>query len=385
MSIPHCTVYLETIRDECNQTISLNWNSYTNWSSGVQNYEVLYKVNGGNFISHSTVTGYTQTISNVNPNSLYCIFIKAVSTNLKDTSFSNQTCIYTSYPFVSDTNYLQNVSVKKENQIEIKIYTPLYNTINGYKINRSDDGINFTEVGSVSRSPNPTVYIDNGVTSNTNSYIYNITPYDSCDNATNKVTNIGGNILLEIDNLSDGYISKLKWKQYQNWNGGVSGYNIYRILGNTNPTIISTVNSSEFNYEDDISQFYSSSSDGQFCYYIQAIENINQFGIAELSNSNKVCVKPQEIIYIPNSFSPMDKNGLNDLFRPIIGFANYNEYSFKIYNRLGQLIFETNDIQEGWNGKYKGYLIHNEVLIYELLIETSDGQPIKRNGHVSIF
>ncbi|MDC1370804.1 hypothetical protein N8289_03075, partial [Flavobacteriales bacterium] len=94
MSIPHCTVYLETIRDECNQTISLNWNSYTNWSSGVQNYEVLYKVNGGNFISHSTVTGYTQTISNVNPNSLYCIFIKAVSTNLKDTSFSNQTCIY---------------------------------------------------------------------------------------------------------------------------------------------------------------------------------------------------------------------------------------------------------------------------------------------------
>ncbi|MDB9932408.1 gliding motility-associated C-terminal domain-containing protein [Flavobacteriales bacterium] len=98
-----------------------------------------------------------------------------------------------------------------------------------------------------------------------------------------------------------------------------------------------------------------------------------------------MCVKPQEIIYIPNSFSPMDKNGLNDLFRPIIGFANYNEYSFKIYNRLGQLIFETNDIQEGWNGKYKGYLIHNEVLIYELLIETSDGQPIKRNGHVSIF
>ncbi len=384
MSISHCTIFLETQHDMCNQTITLNWNNYSTWRSGVLNYEVFYNENGGNFISHSIVTGNTQSINNINPNSLYCFFVKAVSINLLDTSFSNQTCIFTTYPFISDTNYLQNVSVTAETQIEVKIYTPSHNTINGYKINRSEDGVSFNEIGSITKTPNPIIYIDNNVTPSSNSYIYNVVPFDSCNNVTNKISNIGGNILLVVDDQGGSYLNKLSWKPYLNWNGGVTNYNIYRVLGNNAPILITTVASNIFEYEDDISLFFASSSDGKFCYYIEAQEATNQFGISEISKSNIVCTKPQEIIYIPNSFTP-DNNGLNDIFKPIIGFANYNKYSLKIFNRLGQVIFETDNINLGWDGKYKGILLLNEVLIYEVLIETTEGRPIKKTGHLTIF
>lgn len=384
MSSPHCTIYLETQRNVCDQTVSLTWNNYSTWQSGVLNYEIFYGINGGSFLSHSTVTGNSATIRNINPNSLYCFYVRAVSNNLFDTSFSNQTCIFSNYPFTSDTNYLQNVSVLAKNEIELKIYTPNYNTINGYTINRSMNNSPFVEIAQVIRTTNPTTYIDNNVQTNLNSYIYNVVPIDGCDNKTNKTSNSAGNILLKIDEQKGSYLNKLSWQPYATWNGNITSYSVFRILGGI-PTIIATVPASINEYEDDISLFFSSSSDGQFCYYVQAQESLNQFGLSETSLSNKVCAKPSEIIYIPNSFTPRDANGLNDTFRPIIGFANYNKYSFKIYNRLGQVVFSTTEINEGWDGKYKDNFIKTDIFIYEVLIETTEGRPIKKTGHLTVF
>jgi gliding motility-associated-like protein len=56
--------------------------------------------------------------------------------------------------------------------------------------------------------------------------------------------------------------------------------------------------------------------------------------------------------YVPSAFTP-NNDGKNDYFKPIL-LDNVNEYYFGIYNRWGQLIFETNDINQGWNGMYNG-------------------------------
>jgi gliding motility-associated-like protein len=56
--------------------------------------------------------------------------------------------------------------------------------------------------------------------------------------------------------------------------------------------------------------------------------------------------------YIPNSFSP-NGDGLNDIFRAIpVGMANTVYY--RIFNRNGQLVFETNQWLKGWDGTFKG-------------------------------
>jgi gliding motility-associated-like protein len=63
----------------------------------------------------------------------------------------------------------------------------------------------------------------------------------------------------------------------------------------------------------------------------------------------KIC---PETAFIPNAFSP-DKNGLNDLFKPIFS-QPLAAYHLLIYNRYGQPVFETADQYSGWDGTYKG-------------------------------
>jgi gliding motility-associated-like protein len=67
--------------------------------------------------------------------------------------------------------------------------------------------------------------------------------------------------------------------------------------------------------------------------------------------------------YIPNAFTP-DGDGLNDVFRPVLSSAE--DYTFLVFNRFGQLLFETHDIHAGWDGQYKGELCPTESYIYKI-------------------
>ncbi|NUM31876.1 MAG: gliding motility-associated C-terminal domain-containing protein [Bacteroidetes bacterium] len=59
---------------------------------------------------------------------------------------------------------------------------------------------------------------------------------------------------------------------------------------------------------------------------------------------------PNYYFYLPNSFSP-NNNGLNEVFKPISS-KYYRKYLMEIYNSWGEKIFETNNLIDGWNGKY---------------------------------
>jgi len=57
-------------------------------------------------------------------------------------------------------------------------------------------------------------------------------------------------------------------------------------------------------------------------------------------------------IYVPSAFTP-NGDGLNDILRPLGKAIDRLDY-FRIYNRYGELIFETNNLSKGWDGTYKG-------------------------------
>jgi len=57
-------------------------------------------------------------------------------------------------------------------------------------------------------------------------------------------------------------------------------------------------------------------------------------------------------MYVPSAFSP-NGDGKNDIFRPILlGMKSLNY--FRIYNRWGQLVYESASKTGGWNGMYAG-------------------------------
>lgn len=58
-------------------------------------------------------------------------------------------------------------------------------------------------------------------------------------------------------------------------------------------------------------------------------------------------------LWLPNAFTP-DKNGQNDIFRPVTQRNTLEPYQLLIYDRWGQLIFKSTDPSEGWDGTFKG-------------------------------
>jgi len=385
MSAPHCTVQVNEVYQACNKTINLSWNSYSNWNSGVSSYEIIQSINGAvnNKIGSTNTNSFT--VSNVMPDSLYCFVVQSVSGNLADTSFSNKKCIRTIYPYISDTNYLQTVTVFDDNRIDLRIFTTAKNTVKGYDVYRSEDGgSSFNSIGFAPKSSIPSNFTDNNVNSTILKYQYKLEARDSCNNSTGLITNTSESILLTSFNNQNNYLIRLSWNSYTTWNGLVQEYKVYRKLGGGSFSLLATLPATTNEYQDDLSNFYSSSDDGQFCYRIEAIENNNSFLFSETSLSNTTCITPKELIFIPNSFTP-NSDGINDLFLPQIGFADFTTYKISIYNRLGQEVFMSNNIEKGWDGTNKNEQLQNGIYIYTIQINNTEGKPISISGTIALL
>jgi len=87
----------------------------------------------------------------------------------------------------------------------------------------------------------------------------------------------------------------------------------------------------------------------------------------------RVCVDTMQhdelIVYVPNAMT-LNNDGLNDLFLPVIS-ADLQAYSYllEIYDRWGKRIFNTNDMQHGWDGTNKGKVIPAGVYTWKIIIQ----------------
>lgn len=92
-------------------------------------------------------------------------------------------------------------------------------------------------------------------------------------------------------------------------------------------------------------------------------------------------------LYIPNVFTP-NQDGLNDLFKPLYD-CNIEDYSFRIFNRWGELLYETQEPTEGWDGRYKGGAVKQDIYSYQLsykaLISGEFQRMIYRSGKVTVL
>jgi gliding motility-associated-like protein len=85
---------------------------------------------------------------------------------------------------------------------------------------------------------------------------------------------------------------------------------------------------------------------------------------------------------IPSAFSP-NRDGVNDVFL-VKGFG-IAKFSIKVFNRWGQLMFESNDPAIGWNGAFKGNIQPMDAYAYVINVEFSDGTTATKNGSVTLL
>ena len=84
---------------------------------------------------------------------------------------------------------------------------------------------------------------------------------------------------------------------------------------------------------------------------------------------------------IPNAFSP-NGDGLNDLF--IVRTPYVDQYNLQIFNRWGEMVFSTNNIEVGWDGTYKGKQQEMGSFLYTLNLTTIEGEQIQKRGTITL-
>lgn len=167
-----------------------------------------------------------------------------------------------------------------------------------------------------------------------------------------------------LDNLSDG------WVQFSNQTTGATDY--------------------KWNFGDDSAFVYDKNTSHQFDISKSTTYNVwmvatSEFGCVDSTNQ-KITVFQELLYYIPTAFTPND-DGYNQVFHPIFaaGF-NPDDFKFVIYNRWGEVLYESYNHQAGWDGTYGGKLAPEGTYVYtiEFGIDRSTERKII-NGSFSLL
>ena len=125
-------------------------------------------------------------------------------------------------------------------------------------------------------------------------------------------------------------------------------------------------------------------------FYTITLITTNQYGCTD---TFRIQTTGEGDIIFPNAFTP-NENGPNgggynpfnldnDVFFPFASFID--DFHMMIFNRWGELIFETEDIAIGWDGYYRGKLCQQDVYVWKAYAKFIDGKTVNRVGDVTLL
>jgi len=373
----HTTVFLSTELDICNDQVSLSWTPYGGWSD-LNGYEVWGRITGEAWTLMGSTTDNTLTVD-VESLKDYCFFTMAISAS-GDTSYSNIRCLTIVAPLAPGYHYLQVATVENE-AIRLEHLVESSSGVQAVLFEKMDKEGNYQPLAQVPVVSDNVTYLDTDVDVYSYSYTYRARVIDSCGKAGAE-SNIGKTILLNVQKDDVSLLSYLSWNPYQQFNGTILGYNVYRgIDGVFSSSPVAVLNYDQRSYTDTLTNV---TFTGKVCYYIEAIEGSNLYDDPKISRSNDACVVFEPIVYIPNAFTP---EGYNPCFFPVITNFDPVDYRFVIFDRWGQEIFHTTSPVDKWCG-YIGNtekMAETATYVYMLTIHDGAGNEIVRRGHVTLL
>ncbi len=108
------------------------------------------------------------------------------------------------------------------------------------------------------------------------------------------------------------------------------------------------------------------------------------YGYNSLSQSNLISIPISTKLFIPDVFSP-NGDGINDLFKIYGNFGTLDSFDLKIIDRLGYLIFSSNDPKNYWDGTHKGVSSPSGYYNYIITGTTQKGEPIVKQGKLLLL
>ncbi len=199
------------------------------------------------------------------------------------------------------------------------------------------------------------------------SVCYQISYEDVCGNRSN-LSDPACPIILTADLQGDNTV-ELMWRSYTGWRNGISGYVLekYSLDGQ----LIQTINMGlALNFDDD-------GSDPAHQAYVYIVRAVPTEAGVSLAASNPVTVIKDPNLFYPTGFTPNGDN-LNDTFNV---FGQYvTAFQMSIFNRWGQLLYTTRDLDQGWDGTFNGQTMPEGTYTFVAEITDFAGRTFRKSG-----
>ena len=117
--------------------------------------------------------------------------------------------------------------------------------------------------------------------------------------------------------------------------------------------------------------------------YFVSLVTINNYGCADTS-MQKVRVREELTLYIPTAFSP-DGDGINEEFKIAGSGIDLDKFNLKVYNRWGEIIFETNDFYFSWDGTVDRKKVQAGVYRWTVQYVDFYGKSYAKTGNVNVI
>lgn len=369
----HCTIELSTAT--ALDAIDLTWTPYVGFPVLV--YEVYRVTNYGTplltpiaTLGGNTLT-YTDTVMFCRDSVTYRI--QAIGLDPEDRSQSDISRDAPQHNSPTEAVHMVYATVVNNEDIEVQ-----WGSYPGYKperfvLEKSTDGLAWDSIAGFPLSVN--TYLDTAVDVNARTYFYRVFVVDSCGEQS--VTGrFAQSIFLEASFLPRTEIPVLNWNAYRQWRNGVLQYNVEVLNDQTglfelvNP-VVGTVTT----FQDNLTNL----DQPVYCYRIIA-EEVG--GNNARSTSNEACLIFSPDLYAPNAFSP-NGDGNNETFR--VYAPNIAEGEMRIFDRWGVEIFFTNNLDLGWDGRYKGADVAEGVYVFTVNAVGLNGDVVTSSGTVTLI
>lgn len=166
----------------------------------------------------------------------------------------------------------------------------------------------------------------------------------------------------------------IKWTEYQKFPLGLNAYYVEK-LDDKGTVLTSTKVDKNLKFEPDPLS-------------IDPTNPIVKFRVKALSTnslvsySNEVLYAQKLLMFMPDAFTP-NSDGINDIFEIKALFVK--EFKMRVYNRAGNVMFETEDYKTGWDGTYDGSTVPIGQYFYEIIASDHKGETTKKVGRIEVL
>lgn len=381
---PHFSIFSEIAIDTCKRSLDIKWSPYENWINGVQEYQVWVGLNGSAPAPVATTlpSVRTYTVQDLNDGDKFCIFIRAVQALNGITASSNEHCF--DVKIVQPVKWLQPyaVSVLPDNSIDLKWSWNTSAEIKSAEIFSSSGSKNIYDLTGFSFTfplSKLNTFNYTGKNPALSSVNFKIKTTDLC-NTVVESSPIGSIFLKGTANQDKS--NTLSWSFQEPTDVTILEYEVNKIINGVE-TIGGTITNGigEFSDKVDIDNPY----EEKICYYITARVRVklgDSSVVEDIIRSNTVCVNQFATLIFPNALIP---DGLNNEFKPVSVFAQNAVYSLVIYDRWGQKVFETNDINKAWKGKKNNDALPAGMYVYLAKLIQPNGRVEEKKGEVMLI